>query len=121
MSVHLYPIYVLSAAVLIISVAARAETEAERRTRILTETKMNLVTELSVPASEFRGDGDPTTIEVVFLTKKSDGPSRVSEDGEVIFLYEASDKTQEKLITRAFEIRLAREQLESNKTKESAR
>ncbi len=69
---------------------------------------MNVVTELSVPASEFKGDGDPTTIEIVFLTKKSDGPSRVSDDGEVIFLYKASDKTQQKLITKAFEIRLAR-------------
>jgi hypothetical protein len=34
---------------------------------------MNVVTELSVPASELKSDGDPTTIEIVFLTKKSDG------------------------------------------------
>jgi hypothetical protein len=98
----------MSAAALIMTTAVRAETEAERRARILSQTKMNVVTELTVPASEFKGDGDPTTIEVVFLTKKSDGPSRVSEDGEVIFLYKASDRTQQKLITRAFEIRLAR-------------
>jgi hypothetical protein len=32
----------------------------------------------------------------------------VPDDGEVIFLYKASDKTQQKLITRAFEIRIAR-------------
>jgi hypothetical protein len=94
--------------ILAVSTAALAETEQERRTRILTETKLNVVTELSVPAAEFKGDGDPTTIEIVFLDKKSDGPSRVSEDGEVIFLYKASDKTQQKLITKAFEIRLAR-------------
>jgi hypothetical protein len=93
---------------LAISISARAETGAEQRNRILTETKMNVVAELTAPASEFKDDGDPTTIEIVFLTKKSDGPSRVSDDGEVIFLYKASDKTQEKLITRAFEIRLAR-------------
>ena len=108
MSVH--PLYSLAvaAAAFTMSLAAHAETEAERRARILQETKMNVVTELTVPASEFKGDGDPTTLEVVFLTKKSDGPSRVSEDGEVIFLYKASDRTQEKLIARAFEIRLAR-------------
>jgi len=94
--------------ILAVTSGALAETEQERRTRILTETKMNVVTELSVPASEFKGDGDPSTIEIVFLTKKEDGPSRVSDDGEVIFLYKASDKTQQKLITKAFEIRLAR-------------
>ena len=96
------------AVTLAISTAALAETDDERRTRILTETKMNAVMNLTVPAAEFKGDGDPTTIEVVFLTKKSDGPSRVSDDGEVIFLYKASDKTQQKLIARAFEIRIAR-------------
>lgn len=103
-------------AILTLSVNVRAvagtdtgtETEAERRTRILTQTKLNVVTELNVPASEYKGDGDPTTLEIVMLTKKSDGPSRVSDDGEVIFLYKASDKTQQQLIQRAFEIRLAR-------------
>lgn len=100
--------FAITVALITTYTAALAETADERRTRILTETKMNVVTELSVPASEFKGDGDPTTIEIVFLTKKSDGPSRVSDDGEVIFLYKASDKTQQKLITKAFEIRLAR-------------
>ena len=92
----------------IMAATARAETEQERRTRILSETKMNIVMELPGPASEFKGDGDPTTLEIVFLNKKSDGPSRVTDDGEVIFLYKASDKTQQKLIAKAFEIRLAR-------------
>jgi hypothetical protein len=39
------------------------------------------------------------------LDKKKDGPSRVSDDGEVIFLYKASDKKQQDLITQAFAIR----------------
>lgn len=63
---------------------------------------------LTTPAAEYKDDGDPTTLEIVFLTKKADGPSRVSDNGEVIFLYKASDETQQKLITRAFEIRIAR-------------
>jgi hypothetical protein len=109
MSARLFPALAIGLATLATSTAVSAESETERRTRILTETKMNVITELTVPASEFKGDGDPTTIEIVFLTEKSDGPSRVSDDGEVIFLYKASDKTQEKLITRAFEIRLARD------------
>jgi hypothetical protein len=102
------PVLTAIAMTFAVSTAALAETDDERRTRILTETKMNVVTELAVPAAEFKSDGDPTTIEIVFLTKKSDGPSRVSDDGEVIFLYKASDKTQQKLIARAFEIRIAR-------------
>ena len=108
MSSRFYSTLAIVAANLAIVMAAHAETDAELRTRILTETKMNVVMELAVPAAEFKGDGDPTTIEIVFLTKKADGPSRVSDDGEVIFLYKASDKTQQKLITRAFEIRIAR-------------
>jgi hypothetical protein len=67
-----------------------------------------VVTELSVPAAEYKGDGNPKTLEIVILTKESDGPSRVTDDGEVIFLYKASKETQRELITRAFEIRYAR-------------
>lgn len=108
MSPRMYTAFAIVAVAVAISAAAHAETAEERRVRILTQTKMNMVMDLSVPAAEFKGDGDPTTIEIVFLTKKSDGPSRVTDDGEVIFLYKASDKTQQKLITKAFEIRLAR-------------
>jgi hypothetical protein len=109
MSMRPYSSLVFAAVALAVSWPGHAETNDERRTRILTETQMNVVAELTTPAAEFKDDGDPTTIEIVFLTKKSDGPSRVSDDGEVIFLYKASDKTQQKLIARAFEIRLARE------------
>jgi hypothetical protein len=86
---------------------AFAESAEELRNRILTQTKV-VVTELTTPAREYKGDGDPNTLEIVFLTKKSDGPSRVSDDGEVIFLYKASDNTQQQLISRAFAIRIAR-------------
>jgi hypothetical protein len=89
------------------SVTAFAESADELRDRILRQTKV-VVTQLSVPAREYKGDGDPNTLEIVFLTNKSDGPSRVSDDGEVIFLYKASDNTQQQLISRAFEIRIAR-------------
>jgi hypothetical protein len=93
---------------LLASFTALAESPDELRNRILTQTKVVVVTELPVPAAEYKGDGDPSTLEIVFLTKKSDGPSRVSDDGKVIFLYKASDKTQQQLISRAFEIRIAR-------------
>lgn len=72
-------------------------------------TKVHVVTHLTVPAAEFREDGDPTTLQIVFLDKEADGPTRVSDNGEVVFLYRAPDKashdTQRQLMGRAFEIR----------------
>jgi len=79
--------------------------------KLMQDTKVVAVMGISVPASEYKSDGDPNTLEIVFLTKRSDGPSRVSDDGEVIFLYHASDKEQSDLIGKAFEIR-ARRRLE---------
>ena len=103
-----YLALVVAATALLASVTAFSESADELRNRILTQTKVVVVTELLVPAAEYKGDGDPSTLEIAFLTKKSDGPSRVSDDGKVIFLYKASDKTQQQLIARAFEIRIAR-------------
>lgn len=72
---------------------------------LMENTKTSLRMGLDVPASEYKGDGDPDTIEIIELDKKSDGPSRVSDDGEVIFLYKASGKKQQELIEQAFAIR----------------
>jgi hypothetical protein len=83
--------------------------DAERRLRIIEQTRIVAVTGFTGPASAFQDDGDPETLQIVFLDKLSDGPSRVSKNGEVIFLYKASEKTQQELIAEAFEIRLARE------------
>lgn len=83
--------------------------DAERRMRLFEQTRIVAVTGLPGPASEFQDDGDPDTLQIVFLERISDGPSRVSKNGEVIFLYRASEETQQKLIAEAFEIRLARE------------
>jgi hypothetical protein len=76
--------------------------------KLMVETRVVFVTSLAVPASEYKSDGDPDTLEIVMLSKKSDGPSRVSDDGEVIFLYKPSDKEQQALIGKAFEIRARR-------------
>lgn len=75
---------------------------------LMESTKMNMRDGLDVPAAEFKSDGDPKTLEIVMLKNKKDGPSRVSEDGEVIFLYKASGKKQQALITEAFAIRARR-------------
>jgi hypothetical protein len=85
-----------------------AEELAQKKVELMTSTKIAAVTELSVPASEYKSDGDPETLEIVFLSRKKDGPNRVSEDGEVIFLYKASGKKQQALIDLAFEIRARR-------------
>ena len=76
--------------------------------KLIIETKIITVPELKGPASEYRSDGDPNTLELVFLSNKKDGPSRVSDDGEVIFLYKASARKQQELISQAFKIRAVR-------------
>jgi hypothetical protein len=76
------------------------------REKILTETRLIAHSDIDMPSTEFKDDGDPNTLEVVFLTRKSEGPSRVSADGEVVFLYRASAKVQEQLIGKAFELRI---------------
>jgi hypothetical protein len=71
------------------------------------ETQVVAVT-VKGPASECKSDGDPNTLEIVFLENNRDGPSRVSDDGEVIFLYKASQKEEQKLIEQVFKIRALR-------------
>ena len=91
--------------------SVHAESPDEVRTRILLETKFNYVPieSLSMPISEYKGDGDPETLELVIFSKESDGPSRVTDDGEVTFFYEKDSKQrQQQLIQKAFEIRIAR-------------
>lgn len=82
--------------------------------QLMETTKTSLRMGLDVPAAEYQGDGDPETIEIVMLDKKKDGPSRVSDDGEVIFLYKASDKKQQELIAQAFAIRAKRALAKTN-------
>ena len=97
------------AALLCTSVVVGAEpTDAQlnaKKVELMESTKIVARMGLNVPASEYTSDGDPDTLEVVFLERKKDGPSRVSEDGEVIFLYKASDKKQDELIDQAFNVR----------------
>ena len=82
--------------------------QAALRAKIMEETKLIAIMDLEGPSASFKNDGNPKTLEVVFLSKRSDGPSRVSTDGEVVFLYKASDKLQSDLIGKAFDLRAAR-------------
>ncbi|TYT25401.1 hypothetical protein FZO89_03470 [Luteimonas viscosa] len=83
--------------------------KAALRAKIMEETRLIAIMDLDRSSVTFKDDGDPTTLEVVFLSKRSDGPSRVSADGEIVFLYKASDHLQSELIDRAFDLRVARE------------
>jgi len=78
------------------------------KAKIMEETKIIAVMDVEGPSTSFKDDGDTNTLEVVFLSKRSDGPSRVSPDGEVVFLYKASDELQSELIGKAFDLRAAR-------------
>jgi hypothetical protein len=107
---RILPVVVSMLAMATLATATRAAEPTQQElyakiVELMQSTKMNMRMGLDVPAAEYKGDGDPDTIEIVMLDKKSDGPSRVSDDGEVIFLYKASDKKQQALITEAFAIR----------------
>jgi hypothetical protein len=89
--------------------AAAAANQAEIRARIMEATRLVAIMDIDGPSADFVDDGDPDTLEVVFLSRKSDGPSRVTPDGQVVFLYRASQRRQSELIDQAFDLRVARE------------
>ncbi|HET7299446.1 MAG TPA: hypothetical protein VFJ01_02235 [Oleiagrimonas sp.] len=96
---------------LLLTPAVRASqpqtSHAAQLQHIMETTSVTAVMGLDGPSTKFKDDGDPNTLQIVFLSKKANGPSRVSPDGEVIFLYKASKAAQSKLIQKAFELRLA--------------
>lgn len=53
----------LALTAIVTSLTAYAESADELRNRILSQTKV-VVTELAVPAREYKGDGDPNTLEI---------------------------------------------------------
>ncbi len=74
--------------------------------QLMTDTKLNAVMGFSGPVEGYKADGDPTTLELVFLSDRKQGPSHVSDDGEVIFLApRTKDNAQQELITQAFYVR----------------
>jgi hypothetical protein len=99
------PLFALLLAAFAHAAEPTADEVRQMEVKLMAQTKVVAVRDLNFPASEFKSDGDPNTLEVVFLTNKVDGPSRVSEDGEVIFLYKPSEKEEQTLIEQAFRIR----------------
>lgn len=89
---------------------------ATAKVKVMENTKISIRTKLPVPAHEYKSDGDPETLEIVYLEKKEDGPSRVSDDGEVVFLYKESDRQEQALTDEAFEIRARRALMDKPRT-----
>lgn len=85
-----------------------AKMQQKMQQKLMSETELNIRTGVSVPISKFSSDGDPNTLEVVFLEKSEPGVNTVSDDGEVIFAFEASDELLRSLIAKAFELRAKR-------------
>jgi len=81
------------------------------RILIMLETKVVVGKKLTGPASEYQHDDDPNTVELVMLGRDDPGPSRLSEDGEVIFQKgkRASEDEIHALLDKAFDIREQRE------------
>jgi hypothetical protein len=81
---------------------------ATAKARMMMDTHLIAVTSLSVPADEYVSK-EPDALEIVFLSKSDDGSSRVSDDGNVVFLSkDASQETQQSLTSQAFDIRMKR-------------
>jgi hypothetical protein len=86
------------------SAASGAETENECKVRLMETTK--LIAVVGDAVAHFAPDSDPDSLEVVFLTKPEQGKSRVSDDGQVIYINNATGDEQEALTLQAFDIRV---------------
>ncbi len=75
--------------------------------RIVVETKVVMRMGIDGTVADFKSDGDPDTLELVILDKPMPGMNTVSEDGEAIFEFEASDNQRTELFTVAFQRRAA--------------
>jgi hypothetical protein len=76
-------------------------------------------TKIDVPPSEYKSDGDPDTLEIVVLTEPGDGPSRVSDDGEVIYVSKATLENTKKEMPELYRMAAYRKAvLKRNLTKE---
>lgn len=70
---------------------------------IAVHSKVVTVDGAGVTVDNFHEDSDPTTLQIVMLTKPSDGAAQVSGDGEVIFLQkDTSEKERQTLFVTAF-------------------
>jgi hypothetical protein len=88
----------------LLSSAAAEETANQCKVRLMETTKLIAVQGDSV--ANFSPDSDLDTLEVVFLTKPEQGKSRVSDDGQVIYINNATDQEQQALTLQAFDIRV---------------
>jgi hypothetical protein len=92
---------------------AKQGTTKAPRSRIMIMLETNIVPgkKLKGPPAEYKPDKDPNTIELVELPSSDTGPSRVSEDGQVIFVRDMrmTQKETKQLMDKAFDILVERE------------
>ena len=70
---------------------------------LMEKTKVVAVMNYVGAPSEYKFDGDPETLEIVWLPKQKGVSSSVSDSGEVIFLVgKVKDAEQQRLIMMAF-------------------
>src|SRR5262249_10362031 len=71
--------------------------------RQMEKTKVIAVMNYVGAPSDYKSDGDPDTLEIVWLPKQKGVSSSVSDDGEAIFLIgKVKDAEQQRLIMMAF-------------------
>ena len=105
-------VIVLCGAAVVLS-SAHAQSKPPRSLPVIkAETNIVAGKKLNGPASEYKPDKDPNTIEIVDLPDSDTGPNRVSADGQVIFVHDRKQmkiKETKKLMDEAFGILFARE------------
>lgn len=87
--------------------ADKAAKAPRSRLLIMLETKFVSGHKLKGPPEEYKPDNNPNTIELVALPRSDEGPSRVSADGQVIFLNGTdlrSQSARDDLMNQAFDI-----------------
>lgn len=89
--------------------AAIGNNAAQLKLKLMQTTQVVAVANFSGPPDKFVPDTDSNTLQIVFLGQPEFGPSRVSGDGEVIFLAPGvTEDEQSNLIGKAFDIRVQR-------------
>lgn len=87
---------------------AQAGDMARTVAELMESTKLHALTKTETAARRHVADGRHDTLEILLISDRLKGVSRVSEDGELILQYRESDVPAQELVRRAFILRALR-------------
>ena len=87
---------------------ARCTASGNEMVLMMERTRKTFITNYTGLESDFRSDGDPDTLEIVFLSERDGSKSGVADDGEAMFLYgEPPDEEYRRLLMLAYCLRVS--------------